>query len=37
MEVRVPKKADPELEKLSIREIKERRLKRWKDAEGTDS
>ena len=28
--------ADPELEHLSIREIKERRLERWKDAEATN-
>lgn len=28
---------DPELEHLSIREIKERRLAKWKDEEGTHS
>ncbi len=37
MQVVEPPSIDPELEHLSIREIKERRLKRWKDAEATDS
>lgn len=37
MQVTVRMQADPELEHLSIGEIKERRLKRWDDAEATDS
>jgi len=37
MQVSPRLQADPELEHLSISEIKERRLKRWKDAEAADS
>lgn len=37
IELHIKTPPDPELEHLSIREIKERRLAKWRDAEGTDT